>query len=105
MNQRMVIEKLHWRSFIKLCFVGNVVFFGLVSPFLIIFNFVGGPFVKWEDEIVTGDIALIVGPLVIVLLGLLVALFQSFCAYLGLCALLNFRAIEIERIYEKSGNA
>ncbi len=95
MLQQLTVQRLSLRTFFKLCLIGNMFTFILIGAGLTVSALLGAPLVAWEDEYVTGRWTTIVGPVVVVIAGLMCCVVQSLLACLGLLLFARFRTITI----------
>ena len=98
MTKVLKVKRLRGASIFKLIVTGNTIGFGLLCAVFSVPASFGVEVLKWNDQFITGPIALVAGPAIGAFLGLFFGLLVAVFVYVGLRIYSRFRSLELEYI-------
>src|SRR5210317_2062742 len=98
MTQTLRVKRLRGASIFKVILIGNVIAFTLLCGVCSVPAVFGVEILSWNDENITGPLALVMGPLMGVLAGVLLGLFLGLFTYVGLRVFSLFQSLELEYV-------
>jgi hypothetical protein len=98
MTHTLRVKRLRGASIFKVILIGNVMSLTLLCGVCSVPAVFGVEILSWNDEYITGPLALVLGPLMGVLAGVLLGLFWGLFTYAGLRIFSLFQSLELEYV-------